>query len=816
MKFSVNWLGEFVDLPRNPEEIAELLTHAGIETKKIELRGAKLDDVVVSQITASSRHPNADRLSVCEVDDGSGTKRQIVCGATNYKTGDKVPLALPGAKLPNGTEIRKSKLRGVESHGMLCSPIELGLGEDASGLLILSPDAKVGAPIADLFPADTILEVEITPNRGDLLSHFGLAREIAALTRSSFQAPKAFGLENGAAGAAATWTERAEAERAGSERIRPPGGTGRKAAGPLDFARDEAVKIAAMRECPFFSLRKIENVKVGPSPQWLRARLESVGVRSINNIVDISNFVMLELGQPTHAFDADRLKGAINVRLAHGGERFLALDGKTYSLKPDNCVIADQERAVGIGGVMGGEETGVTESTKNVLLEAAYFLPASIRRTARELNLQSDASYRFERGVDPEMILRASQRAAELMVELAGANAAKEIHVTGELPANPADISLSYDKCSRLIGVAIEPKTVDGILAHFGLQKTAVTNESATWKIPTYRRDLRRDVDLIEEVLRAYGIEKIPGRTRGRFMATSAADRLHDLETMVLRQRLAASGLSEVRTSKLISRTAMASDQAIELRNPLSEDHVALRPNLISGLLDVLERNLRAGAQSVSFFEIGRVFLLSGNEERHLGILLCGNIETAANWRPQSKRNLDLFDLKGILQAIVPNLSFAPANRPSFALAIEIFSEDKGIGFGGQLSADKSTASDPVFIAELNLDRFPMGGSAKKFHELDRYPAITRDIAMIVPEKLTHAEILRAIQTPSEPLLEEVQLFDLFTTKDGIGSITSGKSLAYRLTYRAKNRTLTSEEVNAAHAKIRERLKRELGVALRE
>ena len=588
MKFSVNWLREFVDLPKNPEDIAELLTRAGIETKNIETRGANIDKVIVSQITASSRHPDADRLTVCEVDDGSAAKRQIVCGATNYKVGDKVPLVLPGAKLPNGTEIRKSKLRGVESEGMLCSPIELGLGEDASGLLILSPDAKVGAPIADLFPTDTILDVEITPNRGDLLNHFGLAREIAALSGNKLKTtPPEANIEINKSG----------------------------------------VTIAETRECPFFSLRKIDNVKVGSSPQWLRAKIESVGVRSINNIVDVSNFVMLELGQPTHAFDADKLKGDINVRLAREREKFLALDGKTYSLRQDNCVIADQERAVGIGGVMGGEETGVTNSTKNILLEAAYFLPASIRRTARDLNLQSDASYRFERGVDPEMILRASERAAELMREIAGGTPAKEIHVAGEIPADPADVSLSYEKCSRVIGVAIDPKTVDEILTRFGLRKTAGTSKSATWKIPSDRRDLQRDVDLIEEVLRAYGIDKIPGRTRGRFISTSDADRSHDVETLVLRERLTACGLSEVRTSKLISRSAAALSKTIELRNPLSEDHVALRPTLISGLLEVLERNIRAGAESVSIFEIGRVFIPpSAEEERHLGILLWGNV----------------------------------------------------------------------------------------------------------------------------------------------------------------------------------------------
>src|SRR5206468_9250002 len=309
------------------------------------------------------------------------------------------------------------------------------------------------------------------------------------------------------------------------------------------------------------------------------------------------------------------------VRLARDGEKFLALDGKTYSLKPDNCVIAAKQHAVGIGGVMGGEETGVTDSTKNILLEAAYFLPASIRRTARNLNLPSDASYRFERGVDPDMILRASHRATELIRQIAGGTPAKEIHIAGKLPADPANVSLSYQKCDRVIGVAIKSKTVDEILTHFGLKKTRSTSKSETWKVPSYRRDLQRDVDLIEEVVRAYGIDKIPGRTRGRFMPTSTADRSHDLETLFLRERLAGCSLSEVRTSKLISKSALASSEAIELRNPLSEDHVALRPSLISGLLDVLERNVRAGAESVSIFEIGRVFPPSKKERRHLGIL---------------------------------------------------------------------------------------------------------------------------------------------------------------------------------------------------
>src|SRR5436189_649534 len=491
MKFSVTWLGEFVELPRTIESLAELLTLSGIEIEAIEKRGADFDGVVVAQITESKPHPNADRLTVCLVDGGGGTKRQIVCGAKNYKVGDKVPLALPGAELSGGVKIGASKLRGVDSEGMLCSAKELGIAEDAAGLLILSQEAKIGAPIRDLFPPDIILDVAITPNRGDLLSHFGLAREIAALTGKTV--------------ASAVRGGRSETETSSTS---------------------EGINIVAARECPFYSARRIENVRVGPSPDWLRAKVESVGIRSINNVVDISNFVMLELGQPTHAFDADKLKGGINVRLAREGEKFLALDGKTYSLKPDNLVVADQERAVGIAGVMGGEETGVTESTKNILLEAAYFLPASVRRTARNLNLPSDASYRFERGVDPGMVLRASQRATELIREVAAGTPAKETQAAGKIPAKPADVSLGYEKWDGVGGLAVKPKGVEEILTGFGLMKTSAA-KTTKWKIPSYRRDLQRDADLIEEVVRAYGAENIPGTDRSRYTASSAADHAH-------------------------------------------------------------------------------------------------------------------------------------------------------------------------------------------------------------------------------------------------------------------------------------------------
>jgi phenylalanyl-tRNA synthetase beta chain len=782
MKFSINWLREFVELPSSVDELAKLLTMAGIEIEGIETRGANFDKVVVAQINASAQHPNADRLSVCQVDDGSGQPRQIVCGAKNYKVGDKVPLALPGAVLVNDLKIKPSKLRGVESQGMLCSPSELGLSEDSDGLLILSPAAKIGEPIASLFPQDTIFDVEITPNRGDLLSHYGLAREIAALVGSSLRDDR-----------------------------------GRRSAPSLP-RKAEGIKISAPQECPFYSARRIENIKVGPSPDWLRARLESVGLRSINNIVDITNFVMLELGQPLHAFDVDKLTSAINVRLAVSGEKFLALDGKTYSLGDCDLVIADDARAVGIAGVMGGEDTGVTQSTTSLLLESAFFDPASIRRTARRLNLPSDASYRFERRVDTGMVLDASGRAAELMREIAGANPAAEIATAGELPASRGDISLRYEHCNELIGLAVPNDRVEQILHGFGLEKVKGDNSESLWRVPSHRFDLQRDVDLIEEIVRVFGIANVPGKDRSRFTPESKADRAHDFES-TLRARLAAAGLAEVRTSKLIPRAAAQAEQAVELRNPLNEDHVALRRSFYPSFLDVLERNILAGAKRVAIFELGRVFIPpQANEERHLGILLCGNSAASPHWR-SNKRALDYFDLKGMIEAVVPSASYKRAERPGLALGVEIWRNDQPIGFAGQVLAGRIRSIDathPVFFAELNLDLIEQARSERTFREIEKFPAITRDIAMIVPQDLSHEKVFSTILGAQEPLLTGVELFDVFNGSAGQNFGPGKKSMAYALTYRDKTRTLTNEEITVVHAKIRERLQRELGVELRE
>jgi phenylalanyl-tRNA synthetase beta chain len=438
--------------------------------------------------------------------------------------------------------------------------------------------------------------------------------------------------------------------------------------------------------------------------------------------------------------DADKLQGGINVRLASEGEKFLALDGKTYALRPDTLMIADDARAVAIGGVMGGEDSGVSETTRNVLLESAYFLPSSIRRTARTLSLPSDASYRFERGVNPAMVLRASERAAQLIAEIADGTPAAETVVAGDAPATPSDVTLRYERSHRLLGVTISRDEIDETLQRFGLTRGEQTADAARWKIPAHRPDLKREVDLIEEIVRQYGINKIAGRNRSVFTAISDADRSFDFEAR-LRQRLSARGFSEARTSALIPRqTDQFAESAVELRNPLSEDHVALRPSLLPGLLSVLGRNVRAGSQSIRLFELGRTFAPpNAAEERHLALLCSGEVRGAVHWRAGDRRRLDFFDLKGAADAVgAETLTLRRIERAGLAFAAEILSDGSPVGIAGQVAtaqASKLGATAPVFVLEMRLpaaDRSARGST--KFRELDKFPSVTRDIAMIVPE----------------------------------------------------------------------------------
>ena len=771
MKISLNWLKEFVELPSKVADLTETLTLAGVEVEGIETHGVAIDKVVVAQILESLPHPNADRLSVCKVDDATGAPKQIVCGAKNYKVGDKVPLAQAGAELPGddgGTfKIKVGKLRGIESQGMMCSGKELGIPADADGLLILPQDARVGAPLSELFPADTILDLEITPNRSDLLSYTGIAREVGALTGKKFA------------------TKDTEFTK-----------------GELPISGSLAVQIEALEACPFYTARKISGVKVGPSPACLKQKLEASGIRSINNVVDITNFVLLEMGQPLHAFDADKLRGGLRVRQANQGEEFLALDGRTYKLAPHHLVIADSERAVAIAGVMGGEATGVTESTVNVVLESAYFQPSVIRRTARELGLISDSSYRFERGVDPEGVIAASQRAAGLILEIAGGSAEAGLSSAGVAPDFKRTVPLRPNRCTQLLGTEISADRVNQILTGFGLVKTG-----DAWQVPSFRQDLSREIDLVEEITRVFGIDNIPGRTAARFVASTDSDRMHD-RNMEIRRRLASLGFHEARTLSLVGETA---EPVQRVRNPLTADQVVLRPNLLGGLLGVVANNTRVGAKSLRLFELGRVFRAGEREERlHVALVMTGPL-TSPCWRNSEERDADYFDVKGVLSAL------GLVENPMLALASSILRNGEVIGCAGQLwpaKARELDCSTPVVTVELEL---PLPGAAeKRYAEIPKFPVVTRDIALLLPESVQHAAVMSSLEGAGEALLADVTLFDVFTDPAGEKVQKGWKSMAYSLTYRSKERTLAGDEVNAAHARLKDRLKADLQVAFRE
>ncbi|MDB6074233.1 MAG: phet bact: phenylalanine--trna ligase beta subunit, partial [Verrucomicrobiaceae bacterium] len=522
MKVSLSWLSTHIDLSNyTTPQLTDLLTFAGVEVEGVEEKGVSSDKVVVGQIKEFSQHPNADRLSVCLVDDGSGPLRQIVCGAKNFKAGDKVPVALPGAVLPGNFEIKEGKLRGVVSNGMLCSGKELGIGEDTGGLLILDADAPVGRPFKELVPADVLFDLEVTPNRPDLLSHLGLARELAALT----------GL--------------------------PLIGQREYSSFPVPTAATN-VKIEASEACPFYGARLIKGVKVGSSPAWLRARLESIGLRPINSVVDITNFVLMEMGQPLHAFDLAKLNsGNIIVRMAAEGEKMLALNGTEYPLAPEDLLITDGTRAVAIAGVMGGEDSGVTEATTNILLEAAYFQPSGIRRTSRKLILGSDSSYRYERGVDPQQTLGASELATKLILEIAGGTAEAST-AAGTAPKIAGEVTFNEAKTRSLLGIPdLKAEEMHSILTKLGLAKLSASGEISQWQVPSYRLDLQRSVDLAEEIARVVGLDRVPSKKQAAFAISDVADKNYDF-AMQVRQALANRGFFEAQTLRLISTTQLS------------------------------------------------------------------------------------------------------------------------------------------------------------------------------------------------------------------------------------------------------------------
>lgn len=775
MKVSLNWLREMVDLPPTVDELTELLTLAGVEVEGVQTLGVNIPKVVVAQILESTQHPNADRLSVCRVDDGSGHPRQIVCGAKNYRVGDKVPLALPGAVLPGDFKIKVGKLRGVESEGMLCSSTELGLPKGEDGLLILPQSATPGASLEELFPSETVLDLEITPNRADLLSHYGIAREVAALTGNALRQPP----------------EGAEVEASGTVAISTP-------------------------VCREYTVLRIDNVQVGPSPAWLQRKLEAVGLRAINNIVDVTNFVMFELGQPLHAFDADKVQGAIQVRSANAEESFAALDGKTYVLKAGQAVIADDQNALALAGVMGGEASGVTAGTKNILLESAWFDPSSVRRTSRETELSSDSSYRFERGVNRAGVERASARAAAIILEIAGGEVIDFKQGGDGAVQQDVVVSLRAERVKSLLGVEVAPGRIAEILTGFGLAAV-----DGGWKIPSHRADLTREVDLIEEIARVVGIDSIPCRLSGAPAEPADADLAYDFE-MSIRQKLVGSGLNEARTSTLISE-ALCGDtaNALRLKNPLGEDQAFLRPSLVPGLLGAIAFNLRQGATTVGLYEVGRTFHAQAPEERATLAIASSGAAHPANWRGGAGRSLDWHDAKAIVESLLPGSvtwTTVEAKAP-VGLAAEVSVNGTRVGWLGQIAPGAAKALDAtsaILVAEIDLDVLRGLQGARAYQEISRFPAVVRDIAVVAPSALAYGEIEGVLRGAGEELLTGVKPFDIFSDASGEKLPVGQKSVAISLTFQAPGRTLNGEEVNAASERLKQLLKSKLSVNFRE
>ncbi|HUD48396.1 MAG TPA: phenylalanine--tRNA ligase subunit beta [Candidatus Baltobacteraceae bacterium] len=804
MKITFNWLKQYVDFVGTPQELAQSLTLLGLEVEGVQKLGGEFDGVVVAEVAARDKHPNADKLSLCRVNDGHG-ERQIVCGAQNFKAGDKVPLILPGHSLPakpgeQPVTIKAGKIRGCESQGMLCSPDELGLPDKIDGLLILRPDSTVGQPFAEYLGrqgSDVVYDLEITPNRPDWNSVIGIAREISALTGNPLRVP--------------------EIEIA-SLRIAAETGKG-----------VVSVRIDEPELCPRYTGRVIRGVEVGPSPAWLRSALEKVGLRSINNVVDVTNFVMLETGHPLHAFDLHLLEGGkIIVRRAAEGEKFVTLDGKERVLTDRMLLIADETKGVALAGIMGGQNSEINSSTADVLLESACFKPQNIRATSRKLDLRTDSSYRFERGADVGICDWASRRAAQLILETAGGTLLEPGVDAYPTPAAPRELILRPEKTNELLGIEIPAQTQADFLTRLGFR--SIAPGGMAFRVPTFRVDIKREVDLIEEIGRLYGVDKIPSTAPRGAVGANAFDAVHD-QIAEGRRLLAGLGLLEAQGQTLISEGAAklrdAATSPVALQNPLSSDMNVLRASLLPGLLESLRHNVNHKNDDAGLFEIGRVFVpVDGKfkEERRLGLALTGR-RLPAFWSGADREaKFDIYDLKGMLEEFFEHFGLRGVSWTGRGQADAFFLESAsvqlgklGLGEMGQLAPGVQKSydlRDPVFLAELNFDLLlARRNPVKSFKPLPAYPSIRRDVAMLLPEATLHEAVLNVVRQAKPQNLEKAELFDVFRGKN----VPEGqKSMAYAFTYRNPDRTLTDAEVNAAHGALIEQLRQTLHATVRE
>ncbi len=799
MLVPLNWLKEFVEIDVSPEELGEMLTMAGLELEALHYRGKGIEDILVAQIKKIEKHPNADRLSLCTVTDGTNDYN-IVCGANNMKAEDKVALATIGTVIPptdkfeNGLKIKKSKIRGEISEGMLCAENELGLSESSDGIMILPENAVPGTKLVDALSLnDAVFEIAITPNRPDCLSIYGVAREVAAILGKALKSPEYSLNEDGP-----------------------------------DITSIAGVEIQNDKGCLRYSCRHIEGVTISQSPEWLRSRLESCGIRSINNIVDITNYVLLEFGQPLHAFNFDFLKGQkIVVRSAGDGETITTLDGVERKLTPEDILICDAEKPVALGGVMGGLNSEVTDTTKNVLLESAYFDPATIRKTSKRTGLRSDSSYRFERGVDPNNTVNALNRAASLITELAGGKLSKSVIDIYKKEIKPCEVQISIEQINRVLGISITQNEIIEILKSLEFEITGSEDTVLTLKIPTFRVDITREIDVIEEVGRMVGYNNIPTVTPYVEMTTKEIEPSR-LMVERLKQSFVSSGFFEAVNYSFEDPEIIRlfnPGGTIKILNPLTTENSDMRTSLLPGLVKDLQLNLSRQVGDVRLFEVGKVFIPKREgqlpkEEKRFTSVSTGSRQPEV-W---GSEDLNYFDLKSIvtrcLEAIThgKEITFAKAADISFlhpGKSSGILIEDLKIGYIGELHPDYSEKlgiEEAVNIIDMDLDNLlDHYSSGYSYTPLPKFPSVRRDISLVVDRNISAGEMISKINSVSS-LVEDAWIFDNFQS-ESFGK--DKKSVGISILLRSDQKTLTDEDANEVQKLAINELNNSLGAELR-
>lgn len=792
MKFSEQWLREWVNPPVSTQELVEQLTMAGLEVDTAEPVAGEFSDVVVGEVLDVQPHPDADKLRVCAVDAGTDGRLQIVCGAPNVRTGLRVPAALAGATLPGGLKITKAKLRGVESTGMLCSARELGLSEAREGLMELPGDAPVGTDLRRYLSLDdTAIDIDLTPNRGDCLGLAGIAREVGVLNRVSVVSPE-------------------------SETV------------PPTIDQTFPVNVKSPAACPRYLGRVIRGINpAGTTPLWMQEKLRRSGIRSLGPVVDVTNYVLLELGQPMHAFDLDELRDGITVRMAKPGEQLVLLDERAVELAEDTLLIADEEKPLALAGIMGGERSGVSDKTTSLFLECAFFSPESITGRARQYALQTDSSYRFERGVDFELQHRAMERATRLLLEMVGGEAGPVIDVTSDadLPARSA-IHLRCVKLDRLLGIQFGDDVVVDVLERLGMQVEPVEDG---WTVvpPTFRFDMAIEVDLIEELGRVYGYDRIPSvAPAGRLtMAPSPDARVTEGR---IANALVDRGYQEAITYSFVDPELQsqidAGATAVELSNPISSEMSVMRTSLWPGLLNALQHNLSRQQTRVRLFEQGLKYMLQDTEIKQIKMVsgtVSGNVYPE-QWQ-NTGRATDFYDAKSDVEALLalggqgPRFSFSSARHSALhpGRSAQIARDGKSVGWIGNLHpalAKRLDLPDETVLFELEMAAITQG-SAPEFRELSKYPSVRRDLAIVIDEATSAEKIREIALAAGGEKLRELRIFDVY---QGKGIETGLKSIALGLILQDSSRTLTDKDVDGVIARVATSLKNKLGASLRE